>query len=343
MIDSFVFIIFLMLSVLSIYYDYRENRIPNKMIIPFLALAVLLKTIHLVNDSRQYLGLFLFCIMEAIVISFCFYKLKIWAGGDTKLFILMSILVPSVVYKNGRQESIIAIVIIIYSLSFIYIILESIYLNFKQEEVVSKKNNNKQNYLGLFLGWLFIFSVIGLIQNCFILFLYDIYYRFYILIMLFKVIIVLVIGKYYSRVSPIIKSFIILLYFVSICMCFNNNILLSFDIRNITLVTIIFLIRLWAGRYNYQKINVKDLKKGMILSAGTVVGFINSNIEGLPENISEDMSARLSDEEIDSILKWSDSKYGIKEIIIVRRIPFAIFISIGFAVYIIGMIVWSNI
>lgn len=342
-VDYFMFATFLILSVLSIYFDCKENRIPNKMIILFLIITVVLQSFYLANVSRYYFGLFVFCVVESFVISFGFYKMKIWAGGDTKLFVLMSMLVPGVVYKNGGYESIIAIIIIVYSFSFVFIVFESIYLNLKQKDVLIEKKNAKRNYLGLFFDWLFCFSTIGLIQNCLIIFLNDFYFRFSVLIMFFKVIIILAVGNGYSRVSYTIKSIIILLHVVSICICLDRNIFFRFGLKNIALVTIVFFIRLWVSRYNYQKINVEDLKKGMILSAGTVVGFINSNVKGLPMNINEDMSARLNDKEINSILKWSKTNKGRKEIVIVRRIPFAVFISLGFIVYILGMILWSSI
>ena len=37
----------------------------------------------------------------------------------------------------------------------------------------------------------------------------------------------------------------------------------------------------------------------MILSASSVMLFLNSNIKGLPMKVSEDMAARLTDEEVD--------------------------------------------
>ena len=60
-----------------------------------------------------------------------------------------------------------------------------------------------------------------------------------------------------------------------------------------------------------------------------------SNIKGLPkEKNTEDIRSRITEEEAESIKRWEFSKYGQSEIVIVRKIPFAIFISIGSIVYI---------
>ena len=77
------------------------------------------------------------------------------------------------------------------------------------------------------------------------------------------------------------------------------------------------------------------IKKGMILSASSVMLFLNSNIKGLPMKVSEDMAARLTDEEVDSIKRWARSKNGKDELIIVKKIPFAFFINIGYAIFMI--------
>ncbi len=41
--------------------------------------------------------------------------------------------------------------------------------------------------------------------------------------------------------------------------------------------------------------------------------------------VSEDMAARLTDEEVDSIKRWARTKNGKDELIIVKKIPFAFF------------------
>ena len=85
--------------------------------------------------------------------------------------------------------------------------------------------------------------------------------------------------------------------------------------------------------YNYKEINVSELRPGMILSAQTVIGFAPSKVKGLPDTTFEDMRSRLTKDEVDSINRWKDSKYGSEKIVIVKKLPFAVFIFIGMIAY----------
>ena len=88
------------------------------------------------------------------------------------------------------------------------------------------------------------------------------------------------------------------------------------------------LLRLLISEYNYEEINTSNVKKGMILSMSDTMLFVNSKIKGLPTLSTEDLRSRLTDEEANSVVKWGKSKYGKKTVKIVRKTPFAIFISL---------------
>lgn len=62
---------------------------------------------------------------------------------------------------------------------------------------------------------------------------------------------------------------------------------------------------------------------------------MNSRVKGLPDMSHENISDRISESECESIHRWEKSKYGSKTVKIVRKIPFAIFISLGIVTYII--------
>lgn len=52
-------------------------------------------------------------------------------------------------------------------------------------------------------------------------------------------------------------------------------------------------------------------------------------MKGLPKQGGEDMRYRITEDEMNAIKRWESSKYGEDTIIIVRKIPFAIFIVAG--------------
>ena len=95
----------------------------------------------------------------------------------------------------------------------------------------------------------------------------------------------------------------------------------------------------FSERYNYCKIATKDVRENMILSFIAVQQFSASRIKGLPKYTDESTKSRINEEEAEAIRRWEGSKYGQKEIIIVRHLPFAIFILIGVVTYTIGKVV----
>ena len=83
-----------------------------------------------------------------------------------------------------------------------------------------------------------------------------------------------------------------------------------------------------------EEYSTSKVEKGMVLAYSTIVYFIPSTIKGLPkEKTTEDIRSRITADEAESIKRWETSKYGQPEIVIVRKIPFAIFISIGTVIY----------
>ena len=93
------------------------------------------------------------------------------------------------------------------------------------------------------------------------------------------------------------------------------------------------LLRLFVGKYNYQVINTEDVKRGMILSQVSSIMMQNSKVKGMPSISDESLNSRLTEEEADSIIRWSKTKNGLRQITIVRKIPFAVFITSGTLVY----------
>ena len=71
----------------------------------------------------------------------------------------------------------------------------------------------------------------------------------------------------------------------------------------------------------------------MVLSYGTVSKFMPSRVKGLPRQTSEDMRCRITEEETKAIKRWESSKFGEETIVIVRKIPFAVFIICGTFVF----------
>ena len=82
----------------------------------------------------------------------------------------------------------------------------------------------------------------------------------------------------------------------------------------------------------YEDIEIADLKKGMILTTFSSMLMQKSITKGLPAVSHEDLRSRLTEQEIESIKLWAKAT-KIRSLTIVKKIPFAIFISIGLFFY----------
>jgi hypothetical protein len=97
-----------------------------------------------------------------------------------------------------------------------------------------------------------------------------------------------------------------------------------------------------AEKYNYKTIPTEDVKSGMVLSYGTILMFQPSKVKGLPTYTTEDIRSRISGDEAERIVRWKNSKYGRPMITIVRKIPFAIFITMGTIFYLLmRILLWK--
>ena len=86
---------------------------------------------------------------------------------------------------------------------------------------------------------------------------------------------------------------------------------------------------------------IDEIKKGMILSMGSTVLMQNSRVRGLPKISSEDLRDRLTEDEVDSVKRWAKGK-KVETLTIVKKIPFATFIALGFVSYMCawGLLSW---
>ena len=95
----------------------------------------------------------------------------------------------------------------------------------------------------------------------------------------------------------------------------------------------------FAEKYNYEWVKTSEVKSGMILSCFAVQQFLCSRVKGLPESTDETTKSRITQEQAESIHRWEKSQYGKEYIMVVRYIPFAVFILAGLITYLVGVVI----
>lgn len=334
-VKSFLISIFIIEGFVCSIKDIKMNKIPNQYILYGLICAVLGNILYFAFNGGEYILSLLAHILFSLIIAFLMYALHIWAGGDVKLFVLFSMLMPVEFLKHKIPLSIITIFIITFSLAFLYLVVESLIFILKRENKVSF-SRTKVPIKYILSCSLSIISLQFILRIVF----QQLYFDYLPLFLFLNVLFVLVFDKlkflkhYISIIVCAVISAISVIFSVV-----NGNV--PVDIKSIIITIGVVLFRMLAEKFNYQEIKTTDVKAGMILSYGTIINFMNSKVNGLPKSTTEDIASRITTEEAESIIRWASSKNGQETIIVMRKMPFAAFISLGFFIYLIlGVFVW---
>ena len=221
--------------------------------------------------------------------------------------------------------------IIIFSIAYLYVIGESIYLGIKERNLL-KINRIKANVKLMIIQYIKCTCLVTLLGFAVRYVVPEFYDKNIELIMILNMILILLSYnfKLFDRIIPLTC----LCAVTVMCHIWIGGIGINLNLRIYLLVFAVLLLRIFAEKYNYLTIRTSDVEKGMVLSYSTIVYFIPSAIKGLPkEKTTEDIRSRITADEAESIKRWEHSKYGHPEITIVRKIPFAIFISSGAVIY----------
>ena len=313
--------------------DIRENRISNKLLIVFGTFGIILNVIQYVLKTHIIWDIYFVNLTLVIVFSLLLYILHIWAAGDSKLLIVIGLLVPANYCIINHQMIPWSVIVIALSFgtSFLYLIGESIWLFFKDRQSFSFKNVRK-NIRAFFIAYLRNIIYISLplkLENYFA----KEWFEDHSIVMLgINISVILLISslaflrKWFSVVIALVLSVTFSLYS-------GEWFLSASRLKYYILVIVIMLIRVMISEYNYKTIPTSEVKKGMILSAFTTIFMSKSKIPNLPEISHEDMRSRLTEEQAAAVVKWGKGKGGLAEVQIVRKMPYAIFIFIGLLIY----------
>lgn len=335
LIKSFLISVLIMEGILCSFTDCKTNKIPNVAILCGLVCSLIGNVLYFAISGTTLLLSFALNVASAGLLAFVMYALHIWAGGDVKLFVLLASLIPAEFLKQKTPLSIVTIYITAFSIAFIYLVAESIILKIKREKTaykISFKFSIKA-VLSCMVSIMALQAVLRLVFQTY----YYIYLPFFLLL---NVIFVLLFNKINFLSKNISIAICSVISVANIVFSIMNE-QLKVDIKSIVVTLAVIVFRSLAEQFNYQEINTLDVKKGMILSYGTILDFTGSRVKGLPKFTTEDIATRISQDEADSIIRWANSKRGKDKIVILRKIPFAVFISIGFICYLVlGVFVW---
>lgn len=327
------------LGVLGVYVsisDAKEGRIYNKTLLVFTIISIMLGIVYYGYFARELVVLFLLNVVILAVISLVLFYTHSLAGGDCKLAIVMGLLYPAnyyLVYGQNKLTIFFALGFAIFY-GYLYLLVSSVAGLIKGRNQLSKDYIKKYllSFIRTFISASVYISAVNLVMIFFNI--KGITVNAWI-VRLICIVIAWIVGK-----SPFLKKkyAVIGMLAVDLVLGFVMKIIpFSIDPENYILVVILLLCQMTIRTNIYENVLIEELKSGMILSGVSSMLMQNSRVRGLPKLSTEDLSSRLTDDEVDSIKRWARSR-KIDTLTVVRKIPFAMFIFLGFVSY---FIFWS--
>lgn len=324
------------LCVLCTRSDICEGIIYNKILAIFLTAAVIIDSVYYLFFARDILLDFLLNLFVIVVISLYLFYSHTFAGGDCKMTIVLTLLYPArcyLAYSNSIVTLFFAIGFAVFA-GYIYLLVSSIraLITKKAEFTYEYVKNLLLNFLKSYISAMTYITLL----NC-LLVLCD-KWGIFVNIWFSRCVCLLVswcVGRF-----PVLKNKLLLvpvIVAVSVISVIIKTVPISHNPENYTLVLVLLLCQMTIRITIYEKVRVEQLRKGMILSTLSSVLMQTSITKGLPGVSTEDLKSRLTLTEIDSIKIWAKATHT-EELTVVKKIPFAIFISIGFLSY---FILWS--
>ena len=317
--------------------DIKENRISNRLLIIFGVAGLGLTLAQFILKTNIIWGAYLFNLTLVFIFSLVLYTLHIWAAGDSKLLIILGLLLPANYCVMSEQVIPWCVILVALSFifSFIYLLFESTWL-FIQHKGSFSFENVKKNFRQFILAYIRNIIYISLALKLENFFAREWFETHSWAILGINISLILLISSFeFMKKWTTVTAVIIISVAFSL---FSKEWFINFNrLKYYFIVVLIMLIRIMISEYNYKTIPTEDVKKGMILSAYTTIFMSKSRVNGLPGISHEDMRSRLSVSEAEAVVRWGKTTSGLKEIQIVRKMPYAIFIFLGLLVY---SIIW---
>ncbi len=323
----------LTLLIISSVTDCKHSIIKNKILLIFLAVGVVVDVVYYIAFCGDCFLPFIINLLLIIVVSSFFYFYQLWAAGDSKLMFVVGILIPGRFYTFWDIGicSAFYIFVIVFAIAFLWVALESIVIGIRDKNLL-KLTIGRIDIKKVLSSYLFMVAVVSLFGFLLSLLMQKLHFQSIALSTAVNFLLILTLMKIQDRLKT--KWLIILtialwsaIGILAILKIYTFG--FKSDLKSWGIVLGVMLLRLLSEKYNYKTIPTKELKAGNILSAATIMQFSTSRVKGLPKGATEDLRSRITEEEAESVHRWETSVQGAPYVVIVRKIPFAIFISIG--------------
>ena len=327
-IEKLLLLVMLVIGTLCAAQDIRRSVVPNRWIAWGIIVAAVLQAADQLLWTRAYSMWWLANMTIGDVLAVLMYAAGLWAAGDAKLFLLMNLCVPCRLIETQTLSCAVIPYAFIFVPAVAWLIVDSMYLTIRHAERFDTARMTGSDVLNMLAVMLEVTVWQAVLYGLFPIFWED--------NELLASAVMIACAYACACVSLFQKPGVIALH---------GAILIVLHVLGqwhfspapwwaYLLTALSLLFTQWAAGYNYRRIPTEMVKEGMILSAGTVLSFRVSSVKGLPQSAQESMKAKLTEEEAQAVRRWEKSKYGQPTVVIVRKLPFAILISVGFWLFV---------
>lgn len=311
--------------------DLQHGMIYNKVLVVFLFLSVIADIVYYGVFVQDLLYEFIANVIIITAVSLYFFYSHSFAGGDCKMMIVVALLYPARLYWVFGNSNITLVFIIGFAIfaGYCYLLISSIWAIITKKVVISF-DYIKEYLLNFLKSYITTMLYISLL-NRFLSVMYSNGFEVNIWITSgICMVMAWCIGKY-----PFFKKWFFIVPTVCVVLAISiitKTLPISLNPVDYILVLILLLCQMAIKTTIYERVDIAQLKKGMILTTFSSMLMQTSITKGLPGISTEDLKSRLTNEEIESIKIWAKATHT-ESLTIVKKIPFAIFISIGILLY----------
>ena len=334
--ELLLFLNLVSLGIYVVYTDIRLGVVKNVSLLYSLFAGIIVNIFYYYFFARAFLGLFLINLLVIIITSVLLYAKHFWGGGDSKLLICLTLLIPGRLYDVNENVPGLICLIIVFLIAYLYVIIDSLYELITKEHFTKGQRIRLQDLSGILRDYLVTYFVMRLIFILGLMLVPEFCRDNTILVMFVNIMIIWWLAEHDLQKNKLFVSIVGILTITSFFFEQGRDFRNLIGVVKSSLIILIFLmLRYFVSGYNYKEIKTSEVKRGMILSTATVLLFGQSRIKGLPLSTTEDMGDRITEAQAEAIHRWGKSKNGKETVVIVKKIPFAIFLVLGTFLYII--------
>lgn len=335
--DYILLALMICLGIASAVNDIKDGIIPNKLVAGFAVCGLVLDFVYYGILARDVATVFLTNVLVVLVISLCLYYTHALAGGDCKLVPVLALLYPAGMYLTYGNSSITLFAALCFAIFFGYIyLLASAVWRMITGETKMSAGYIRQTVVAYLKSYIVATLYVMLINLVFAFIDETIIKVNSWIVWASCIVIAWITGR-----LPVLKRKMVLLTIVVFDVGLSTVlkvIPVSLNPTTYIFTAVLLLCQMTIRTNLYERISTLQVRKGMILSTISSIAMQNSRIEGLPGISAEDLRSRLNETEAECVRRWGKSVKGLKEVTIVKKIPFAIFIAMGYAAY---FILWG--